>query len=223
MKQIAVIHTVQSVADTFGAKLKEYLGGNVKIYNIWDDFLAINANELGEFTMNNKNRLFGDIKNAELTGADLIVLSCSTLTPHLDNIRPFISVPVVAIDDAMTETAVGVGKKILVVATAQSTLAPTTDKLYCDAKRAGREITIDHLHLPEAFKALQANDMVLHDKLVLEAAEKISGYDCIVLAQASLAPCEKKIQEITGIPTLSSPELCMKRVKEEIEKLDAKS
>ncbi len=221
MKQIAIIHTVQSVADTFGARLKEYLGGNAKIYNIWDDFLAINANELGEFTMNNKNRLFNDIKNAELTGADLIVLSCSTLTPHLDNIRPFISVPVIAIDDAMTEAAVGVGKKILVVATAQSTLAPTSDKLFCDAAKAGREITIDHLHLPEAFEALKVNDMALHDRLVLEAAEKITGYDCIVLAQASLAPCEKKIQEITGIPTLSSPDLCFKRVKETVEKLEA--
>ena len=212
MKQIAIVHTVQSVADTFGKSLREFLGGDVKIYNIWDDFLAINANELGEFTINNKNRLFADIKNAESTGADAIVISCSTLTPHLDYIRPFIGVPVIAIDDAMTELAVTLGEKILVAATARSTIGATTDKIYADAAKAGRRVEVSQMVISEAFEALKVNDLEKHDRILVDAMKDVSGYDCIVLAQASMAPCMEAIEKACGIRTLSSPRLCMERV-----------
>ncbi len=212
MKQIAIIHTVQSVADTFGASLREFLGGEVKVYNIWDDFLAINPNELGEFTVNNKNRLFADIRNAESTGADAIVISCSTLTPHLDHIRPFISVPVIAIDDAMTETAVSLGEKILVIATARSTIDGTTEKVYADAAKAEKKVKVDQMVVSEAFEALKVNDLPRHDAILKDSVKSVSGYDCIVLAQASMAPCMEDIEKITGIRTLSSPKLCMERV-----------
>ena len=148
-------------------------------------------------TLNNKNRLFLDLKSAEMTGADLIVVTCSTLTPYLKEIRKFISVPVVAIDDAMTKKAVSLGSRFLVLATAESTLEPTADKLMEDAAAAGKEISIDR----KAVRLLKAE------------AEKISGYDCIVLAQASMAHLEGVIREITGIETLSSPKLCMELVR----------
>ena len=72
MKSIALIHTVESVAVSFGKTLKKILNEEVKIHNIWDDFLANNPNEIGEFTIDNRNRLFNDIKSAEMTGADVI-------------------------------------------------------------------------------------------------------------------------------------------------------
>ena len=111
MKSIALIHTVESVAVSFGKTLKKILNEEVKIHNIWDDFLANNPNEIGEFTIDNRNRLFNDIKSAEMTGADVIVVTCSTLTPVVKMIRPFIKVPLIAIDDAMGEKAVLYGEK----------------------------------------------------------------------------------------------------------------
>ena len=118
MKSIALIHTVKSVASGFDDSLRNYLGYEVKIHNLWDDFLANNPNEIGEFTIQNRNRLFCDMKAQELTGADIIVTTCSTLTPAVELIRPFIQVPVIAIDDAMARRSVLYGKRIMVMATA---------------------------------------------------------------------------------------------------------
>lgn len=217
MKEIALLHTVQTVANTFGPTLAEYLGGGVKIYNQWDEFLAVNPNEIGEFSLANKNRLLLDLKAAEMTGADLIVVTCSTLTPHLAQIRKFIGTPIVAIDDAMTRKAVTVGNRILVLATAGSTVQGTTDKLLEDAAAAGKTVTVESMTVTEAFHAMKANNMEEHDRLMELAAQKIKGYDCIVLAQASMAHLEQKIREITGITTVSSPRLCMEQVKEMLE------
>ena len=67
MKSIALIHTVKSVASGFDDSLRNYLGYEVKIHNLWDDFLANNPNEIGEFTIQNRNRLFCDMKAQALT------------------------------------------------------------------------------------------------------------------------------------------------------------
>ena len=219
MKSIALIHTVRTVAVSFDEQLKAYVGEEVKVHNLWDDFLANHPNEVGEFTIENRNRLFLDIKAAELTGADMIVVTCSTLTPVVGMIRPFVKVPLIAIDDAMGREAVACGERILILATAGSTREPLTEKLLAEAEKLGKEVQIDFRDNPEAFKALKEVQMDRHDALLLQMAEEISGYDCVVLAQASMAHLDKKIEEICKIPVLSSPTLCLEQVKETLKSI----
>ena len=204
MKSIALIHTVKSVAAGFDDSLRNYLGYEVKIHNLWDDFLANNPNEVGEFTIQNRNRLLCDMKAQELTGADIIVTTCSTLTPAVELIRPFIRVPVIAIDDAMARRSVLYGKRIMVMATAESTVGPTVSKIKAEADKAGREADMD---------------MKKHDMILREKARELKGYDCIVLAQASMAHLEDETASITGCPVLTSPRLCMEEIKNKLEEI----
>ena len=219
MKSIALIHTVKGVANTFEDTLKKGLSQEVKVYNLFDDFLAKNPNEIGEFTIENRNRLFNDVKTAEMTGADVIVTTCSTLTPVIEMIRPFIKTPVIAIDDAMAKKSVTFGPKILVMATAESTIGPTKAKVSAEAALAGIKPEISELVMMDAFKAMQAQDMDEHDRILRERAKEIKGYDCIVLAQASMAHMEGEIVKITGCPTVSSPSLCIEQVEETLKSL----
>ena len=214
MKSIALIHTVKTVANSFEQKLKDYVGEPVKIHNLWDDFLANNPNEIGEFTIENRCRLYNDIKSAEMTGADMIVVTCSTLTPVVNMIRPFVRVPLIAIDDAMGRKAVTCGERILVLATAGSTEGPMREKLNAEAAKLGKSIQIDFQANAEAFQAMKAVQMERHDAILLDMAKNISGYDCVVLAQASMAHLDQKIEAICKIPVLLSPGLCMEQVKE---------
>lgn len=214
MKSIALIHTVKTVANSFEQKLKDYVGEPVKIHNLWDDFLANNPNEIGEFTIENRCRLYNDIKSAEMTGADMIVVTCSTLTPVVNMIRPFVRVPLIAIDDAMGRKAVTCGERILVLATAGSTEGPMREKLNAEAAKLGKSIQIDFQANAEAFQAMKEVQMERHDAILLDMAKNISGYDCVVLAQASMAHLDQKIEAICKIPVLSSPGLCMEQVKE---------
>lgn len=216
MKNIALIHTVKSVAISFDGMLKEALGQDIKIHNLWDDFLANNPNEIGEFTIENRNRLFMDVKAQELTGADMIVTTCSTLTPVVEMIRPFIKVPVIAIDDNMAKKSVTYGSRVMVMATADSTIGPTVSKIQKEAELAGKDISIDTLVAMDAFQALKAMDMETHDRILKERAATVEGYDCVVLAQASMAHLEDEISVVTGCPVLTSPRLCIEEIKENL-------
>lgn len=219
MKSIALIYTVKTVASTFEQSLKAYLEEEIKVHNLWDDFLANNPNEIGEFTIENRKRLYNDITTAEMTGADMILVTCSTLSPIVNMIRPFIKVPLIAIDDAMGKKAVTYGEKILILATAGSTRKPLTDKLMTEAAKIGKQITVDFRDNAEAFRAMKAMEMEKHDELLLDMAKEIKGYDCVVLAQASMAHLDMQMEEICKIPVLSSPTLCLEQVKDTLNHL----
>lgn len=213
MKSIVLIHTVQSLAVSFSKQLQNFLQEEVKIHNIWDDFLATNPNEIGEFSLENRNRLFHIIKAAELTHADIIVSTCSTLTPAIKLIRPFIKTPIIAIDDAITRKAAKDGNKILVLATAESAANATQEKIQEEASLLNKPIDLHTVALTEAFQCLKNMDMERHDEIIKNYATSIKGFDCIVLAQASMAHLEKDIATITNRSVLSSPILCMQEIK----------
>ena len=68
-------------------------------------------------------------------------------------------------------------------------------------------------------QAMKALDMERHDALLMEMAEEIRGYDCVVLAQASMAHLDQRIEAVCNIPVLSSPQLCLEQIKETLESM----
>ena len=189
----------------------------VKVYNVWDQFLSLDPNDVGVFTRAHQRRLLHDLERCAETGAELVVVTCSTLTPHLPLLRPLVGVPVLAMDEAMLEKALTYGDRVLVVATAGSTIATSAEKIAENAAALGRSVTVERMVVEPAFRAMQANDPVEHDRLLTEALADVRDYDCIVLAQGSMARCSAAIEAATGIPTLASPALCIAQVKERLE------
>lgn len=217
MKRVACIHTVYSVISNFTDQLRTALGEDVKIHTLYDDFLATDPADTGKFSAINHERLRLDMQAQALTGADIIVVSCSTLSPSVRLLRPEFNVPVVAIDDAMVREAVARGSRIGLLATANSTVKPSHSALLAAAKAAGKDVDVRIICDEDAIRALKAGDRDKHDRMVLEMAGRFADRDVIVLAQASMAHMEKAVAEQTGIATLSSPARCIAEIKDILE------
>ncbi len=209
MKRVAIIYTVRPVLENFSPQLEALLPFDVKFHHLFDDFLASDPQERGLFTTENSNRLYYDLKSCELTGADLIITTCSTLTPAVQRLRHLFSTPILAIDDAMCMEAVKKGSRITVLATAESTIAPTVDHLKAEAEKLGREISIRSSADEVAYEAMKRGDLETHDKRVLGRISKVTDADVIVLAQASMAHLAGEGETLAGIPVLASTPLCI--------------
>ncbi len=210
MKQIACLYTVYSVIESFSKQLKDAVPEGTKIHTLYDDFLATDPAELGRFTEVNLERLRCDLRACALTGADLIVVTCSTITPAVRALRSQFSVPILAIDDIMMKQAVRLGTRIGLIATANSTKEPSTDALLAAAGEAGKEIELETRCNEAAILALKAGRAEEHDRLVFAMAEELRDRDVLVLAQASTAYLAPRLTAKFGIPVISSPELCVK-------------
>ena len=219
MNRIACIHTVYSVIADFTAQLRAGVGDDVKIHTLYDDFLATDPADTGKFSAVNHERLRLDMRAQALTGADILVVSCSTLSPSVRLLRPEFNVPVVAIDDAMVREAVARGSRIGLLATANSTVRPSHSALLAEAEAAGKAVDIQIICDEDAIRALKAGDRAKHDRMVLELARRFTDRDVIVLAQASMAHMEQAVAEATGIVTLSSPSRCIAQIRDTLEGL----
>ncbi|HHT24483.1 MAG TPA: aspartate/glutamate racemase family protein [Clostridiaceae bacterium] len=217
MKKLILIHTVGSVYVSFPRQLQEAANEKIQIESIVDEFFANEANRIGKVTVANKNRFFCLMKAAELADPDIIVVTCSTLSPLIEEIKPYISKKIIAIDDAMCKEAAAKYSNILLVATAESAIEPTKHKII-SLKDTAKEIKQDIVLIDKAIACLKSGDPETHDNIVMErmAEYKNSSYDSIVLCQASLAHLEKPIQELLGIPVLSTPQRCINQTISEL-------
>ncbi|MEO8405502.1 MAG: aspartate/glutamate racemase family protein, partial [Chitinophagaceae bacterium] len=121
-------------------------------------------------------------------------------------------VPVLRVDQPMTDKAVQTGKRIGVIATLPTTLAPTSDLVKRRAAAAGKEIVLTSKLCEGAFDALMSGDAATHDKMVAAALKELSAsVDVILLAQASMARVVDTLdEEDKKIPILASPPVAIK-------------
>ncbi len=82
------------------------------------------------------------------------------------------------------------------------------------AAPSGKQPSVTCYQSKEAFDAIRKLDAKKHDALVLEMVKSIANADVIVLAQASMAHLEQQVASITGIPTLSAPDLCLEELRQ---------
>ena len=216
---IGFVHTVLTLAPTFDTLADELLPGAQR-FHIADESLLAVTRAAGELTPTTRRRVLGYVGSAADAGADLVVVTCSSIGPAVDASRDFVPVPVVRIDEAMADEAVRLGSRVGVVATLPTTLEPTAELVARRARAAGRDVdVVDVVDVVQrlcdgAFDALQAGDRERHDELVREGVRETAGaVDVIVLAQASMARVTDALgDDEKTVPILSSPRLGMQRV-----------
>jgi aspartate/glutamate racemase len=212
-KLLILVHTVPLLLDVFN-KLGEELLPGVQLMHILDEPILEQVRQRGHLAPEDSARLGTHVTAAEQIGAHAVLLTCSTISPCVDDIHSKAGIPVVKIDEAMIAKAVAEGSKIGVVATAASTLEPTRQLLQTQADTIGKEIEIELVLVENALPALLDGDGATHDHLVKAAAlELAQRVDVVVLAQASMARVLDVIPEAERqVPILSSPHLAMEQV-----------
>jgi len=210
-----MIHTVTPIVDNLKAIFKKKLGNSsATIYNIVDDSILPRILNNGSLSPEIISTVYQHISSAERMGSDIILVTCSSISEVVDIVSPLVSVPIIKIDDAMTDEAVKIADNIAVVATIKTTLNPTINQLKEKMVKAGKQINLVPLLCSSAYKAL-INEInpKKHDLLLYEAIEEIiENVDTIVLAQASMARLLPKLKKLTNKPILTSPESAVEKV-----------
>jgi Asp/Glu/hydantoin racemase len=209
---LAFLHTVVGLAPTFAA-LADELAPEADYFHVVDESLLGVTRRLGQLTPRTRKRVLDYLDSAADAGADLVVVTCSSIGPAVDAAAGFVPVPVLRIDEAMADEAAQLGKRVGALATLRTTLEPTAELVERRAREAGREVRVEARVCDGAFEALAAGDRDRHDELVREGLRAlVADVDVVVLAQASMARVTDALpEEERPVPILSSPRLGMER------------
>jgi len=215
LKTLGLIHTSATLVPVFQKLCTDYLPG-VNVFNIVDDSLIKDVIAKNQMTNLTARRVVNYVGSAELAGADLIMVTCSSIGAAVEASAELTGVPVLRVDQPMADLAVKTGKRVGVIATLPTTLGPTSDLVKRRALAADKEIELTSVLCEGAFEALMGGNPEKHDEMVAKALTDLSSkVDVIVLAQASMARVVDTLPEdAKKVPILSSPALAVQHIAE---------
>lgn len=202
MKTLALIHTVdwykKVITTPFVGPWLEANPG-FRVFNIMDDSLLCESLACGEAPPAVIKRLQFYVLAAESMGADVAMITCTTVGEASRIARQYASIPVFNIDEPMAREAVRLGTRIGIVATVPTSPAATLRQLRYAAAEAGVTIEPKIAVSEKAFAHLQKGEMQTHDELVHQEMDRLAKeVDVLVLGQISLA----QIRHETRVPVL---------------------
>jgi len=215
---IFFLHTIRGVEDLFNSLSRELIHGDFDTSHIVDESLIRRILARGGLEKDTRRRFCENVIAAEEAGADIIQVSCSTVTPAVALAGQFVDIPVLSADEAMVQSAVEGYKKIGVIATNPATLAPSTELVRTVARREGRDVEVDPVLCEGSYEALLWGDKEKHDNIVLDHLRRLmERVEVVVLAQASMT----RIADILGgdFPVLSSPRPAVEELARRVEVL----
>lgn len=127
-------------------------------------------------------------KAAEISGADLIVNSCSTVGEVADIYAKEVNIPVMKIDVPMATEAVRLGTKVALISTLETTLGPSQRLIEKIGAEQGKKMECQQFLQNPAWDALVAGHPEEHNRILMESIRKLDtmGFDVIVMAQVSM-------------------------------------
>ena len=191
MKTLYTINTVNNfmgmIYEPFG-KVFEEKNPDVKIYNIMDDSLLVDTRTYNGMTPTIASRMLNYAKAAEASGADGVLVTCTSVNEATKFIRPLMNIPILNIEEPVAERAVKNGKKIGILGTIPTSPAALGRVVQEKAAELGKEIELVPVVAEGAFDVLCAGDVKKHDEMVCESLEKLAKeVDVIAFSQISMS------------------------------------
>lgn len=183
--RITCLHTAASNIAVFDAAAQALgIAPAILQHEVRADLLAA-AEEMGGLTP----EIAASTANALLSlaqHADVVVLTCSTLGPSVDEIDERIPSFILRADQALALTAVQAGGEVVVLCAVETTLAPTSSLFYRAALQS--DATIDVRLVPGAWALFKAGNIEGYLSTIAKAADQAynDGASVVALAQASM-------------------------------------
>ncbi|MCC7355493.1 MAG: Asp/Glu/hydantoin racemase [Anaerolineae bacterium] len=215
-KKLTYLHTVAPLVGLFNDLSREMLPGDVGITHILDEMLAKTVLAQGGLTPFIYRRVADHVMAAEEAGADIVQITCSSVSPCAGVVGHFVSIPVLRIDEPMVNRAVSAGTRIGVLATAPTALAPVAELVQVRAAALGKKVEVSTSLCADAYAALFTGQPEAHDRMVREAlVEMLACNDVVLLTQASTARAADSISDgELRARVLTSPRLAVARLRE---------
>lgn len=205
-KRVGVVHTFLYSVEDLKALFRKYLP-DVEMINIIDDSLLEEALANKGITPGIINRMCGYYSNLQDLGCVCCLNQCSSVGEAADVAQNLIRIPILKIDAPMAQKAVELGSRIAVIATAISTVEPSSRLVERMASRADKEVSVTRCYVEGAYDCLlKTGDRQKHNDLVTaKVREAAKDNDVIVMAQGSMYQLVPLLSDVQ-VPVLTSLE-----------------
>ena len=211
--RVALIHALAHSIAPVNAELDRAWPGCVRM-NLLDDSLSADLAASRDGLDDAMTARFIDLAEYAVgTGVRGILFTCSAFGPCIEAVaRRWPEIPVLKPNEAMIAEASRIGRRIGLVGSFGPTLVSMP------AEFPGH-VTVLPVLAERALDALTLGDTHLHDRLVMETAQRAAamGCDVVALAQFSLARAASQVEQAIPVPVLTTVGSAVRLLRERVE------
>jgi hypothetical protein len=185
--RVALVSSTRAVFGPMEAAFREGFP-EAQILHLLDETLIGDFRREGGLSPHSRRKALQMILTAQEAGVDGILVTCSTLSPSVDDLRPFLKIPVVKIDEPVIEEVVRKAEKIGLLATAETVLKSVEPLVKNKAREFGRKITVLRFIKGDVWPLLQKDPTGFYWAIGEAATEAAQECQAVILTQVSIAP-----------------------------------
>ena len=217
-RKVGVIHTFLYSVEDLKALFAEILP-EVEMFNIIDDSLLREVLANGGPTPGVIRRMSQYAILLESLGCECLLNQCSSVGEAADIAAKQIAIPYLKVDKPMGKLAIAAAmqakKRVGVVATAYTTVGPSTRLVESTAAEMGADVKVSACFAQGAYEALlKEGNKPKHDEILMNTIkEAAANNDAVLLAQGSMMSLLPKVQDL-GVPVLCSFRTGVEQIRE---------
>jgi len=190
MPRVALISSTRAVLLPMEAAFKAEFP-RAQILHLLDETLIDDFRQDGGLSPRSRRKALQMAMTAQEAGVEGILVTCSTLSPAAEDLRPFLSIPVVKIDEPVVEWAVQSAESIVLLATAESVLKSVEPLVLDKARQLRRRISIDRFIIGDIWPLLLQDPPAFYRAVGEAATQAAKECQAVILTQVSMTPgCE---------------------------------
>ena len=210
--RIGLVHALQGSIAPIAEELRRQWP-DAEAVHLYDSSLYSDYRKQGQVTDEIRDRIRVLLRHSAAAGARGILFTGSLFSRAVEQGREGLDVPVLSAYEAMIEAAFSAGRRLAVLATFPDTIDAVRQDIAGYAQRYATTFALQSDLVDGAFDAMQAGDLARHDALIVEAAERITKCDAVLLAQHSMSSAAAKIPARTKPRILTSSRTAVRKLK----------
>jgi len=202
--RVALVSSTRAVFGPMEAAFREGFP-EAQILHLLDETLIEDFRREGGLSPHSRRKALQMALTAQEAGLDGILVTCSTLSPSVDDFRPFLKIPVVKIDEPVIEEVVRKAEKIGLLATAETVLKSVEPLVMKKARELGRKISVRSFIKGDVWPLLQKDPAAFYRAIAEAATEAAKECQAVILTQVSIAPGRDYVEEKERNKIYASP------------------
>lgn len=218
--RVVLISSTRAVFNPMEEAFKEGFP-EAQIIHLLDETLIDDFRHDGGISPRSRQKALQMALTAQEAGVDGILVTCSTLSPSVDDFRPFITIPVIKIDEPVVEKVVRSAEEIGLLATAETVLKSVEPLVLQKAHQLGRKISIQQFIKGDLWPLLQKDPSAFYKEIGMAASRAAGECDAVILAQVSITPGRNYVKKEVRERVYASPAYAVQALRQILSNSDS--
>jgi len=211
--KIALISSTRAVFGSMEAAFKAVFP-EAEVIHLLDETLLDLFCQDGGLSFRSRRKALQMALTAQDAGVDGILVTCSSLSPAVDELRPFLTIPIVKIDEFMVEHVVQSAETIALVASAETVMKSVEPLVQSKARQFNRKVSVRYVIKGDIWPLLQKDPISFYEKIGEAAGQAAKDCQAVIIAQVSMAPGRDYVTPEVRDRVYAAPEYAVKGLRQ---------